>query len=68
MEKDPADELKRILAVEGLKPGDVSDCNRTALWKILSGRVSPTWVTIQRIAEAMGYRACIHLKKKDKDD
>jgi hypothetical protein len=62
MKKDPASEIKRILAAEGLNPGDVGDCNRTALWKILTGRVSPTWRTIQKLAGALGYTAYVIFK------
>ncbi len=35
-----------------------------SLTRILRGAVSPTWTTVQRIAEAMGYEAMVTFRKK----
>jgi transcriptional regulator with XRE-family HTH domain len=63
MKPDPAEEIARVMKREKMD-ADKLGYNRTALWKILTGRISPTWGTIRRIFDALGYDVFVHAKRR----
>ena len=71
MKEDPADEIQRVMEKERLSQADVERLGFPAdtLSRIRRGLVSPTWSTIKKIAEALGYVAEMRFRKKgDKDE
>jgi len=64
MNEDPAKELNRVMKREGVEPGDLG-YNRASLWKILTGRVSPTWTTTRKLFRLLGYDVFVHAKKRE---
>ncbi len=70
MKEDPADEIQRVMKKERLSQADVQRRGFPAdtLSRIRRGLVSPTWWTIQKIAEALGYVAEMRFRKKGNKD
>ena len=64
--EDPVDEIRRVMEEEGLSFRDVDarGYSMASLSRILQGMVSPTWKTIQAIANAKGYTAHVVFRRK----
>ena len=66
MEEEPEDEIRRIMQEEGMSFRDVDarGYSMASLVRVLRGSVSPTWKTIQKIANALGYTSYVVFKRK----
>ncbi len=70
MKKEPPDEIRRAMKKEGLSFRDVDarGYSMGSLSRILRGTVSPSWVTIKKIAGVLGYVAEMRFRKKGNKD
>lgn len=68
MKEDPIAEVERAMKREGRTQSSLEreGFSRGALSRIFRRLRSPRWVTIQKIAKALGYRAYVAFRKEKK--